>query len=140
MAKIHINFHITNPYSEKMWFLGSGWGKFWQASGCDGGGLLLFDEGACFLGGLCDLRAGIHHIPKRIGYHIEWCGVNGERLELGVERSFGRPEMSPCGAIALRVAPPRRGVGINVDVANLELVWVGAFFSQCFDRAHFFVV
>ena len=27
MAKIHINFHITNPYSEKMWFLGSGWGK-----------------------------------------------------------------------------------------------------------------
>ena len=102
--------------------------------------MLLFDEGACFLGGLCDLRAGIHHIPKRIGYHIEWCGVNGERLELGVEWSFGRPEMSPCGAIALRVAPPRRGVGINVDVANLELVWVGAFFSQCFDRAHFFVV
>ena len=34
MAKIHINFHITNPYSEKMWFLGAGWGKFWQAPGC----------------------------------------------------------------------------------------------------------
>ena len=140
MAKIHINFHITNPYSEKLCFWVRVGGNFWQAPGCDEGGMLLFDECACFLGGLCDLRAGIHHIPKRIGYHIEWCGVNGERLELGVERSFGRPEMSPCGAIALRVAPPRRGVGINVDVANLELVWVGAFFSQCFDRAHFFVV
>ena len=28
MAKIHINFHITNPYSKKLWFLGTGWGKF----------------------------------------------------------------------------------------------------------------
>ena len=27
MAKIHINFHITNPYSEKLWILGAGWGK-----------------------------------------------------------------------------------------------------------------
>ena len=80
MAKIHINFHITNPYSEKLWILVRVGENFWQVPGCDGGGMLLFDEGACFLGGLCDLRAGIHHIPKRIGYHIEWCGVDGERL------------------------------------------------------------
>ena len=33
MAKIHINFHITNPYFEKLWFLGAGWGKFLASTG-----------------------------------------------------------------------------------------------------------
>ena len=27
MAKIHINFHITNPYSEKLWIFGCGLGE-----------------------------------------------------------------------------------------------------------------
>ena len=33
MAKIHINSHTTNPYSEKLWFLGAGWGKFLAITG-----------------------------------------------------------------------------------------------------------
>ena len=33
MAKIHINFHITNPYSEKLWILAAGWGKFLASTG-----------------------------------------------------------------------------------------------------------
>ena len=37
MAKIHINFHITNPYSEKLWILGAGWGKFLASTGVWGG-------------------------------------------------------------------------------------------------------
>ena len=40
MAKIHINFHITNPYSEKLWILGSGWGKFLAGTEVWGGMLL----------------------------------------------------------------------------------------------------
>ena len=34
MAKIHINFHITNPYSEKLCFWVRVGGNFCQASGC----------------------------------------------------------------------------------------------------------
>ena len=34
MAKIHINFHITNPYSEKLWILARVGENFWQSPGC----------------------------------------------------------------------------------------------------------
>ena len=34
MAKIHINFHITNPYSEKLCFWVRVGGNFWQAPRC----------------------------------------------------------------------------------------------------------
>ena len=33
MAKIHINFHITNPYSEKMWIFGFGLGEILASIG-----------------------------------------------------------------------------------------------------------
>ncbi len=116
---------VSRPY--RVWFSP-------KASGC------LFQEGAEMLFGIDDVGAVICHIPKRICHHVEWGRGYCQALDLIVERTFWSPEVAPCGAVALGVTAPRHGVGIDVNVADLQLVLVGKFLRPLGDAAHFVVV